>query len=428
MAQTEHYPCKSEPSAVQTLRAFAALRETSEAYYLYPMISNRELFQRNLAQTTNFPLGLEVERAKGNYLYGPDGKKYLDLISGISVSNVGHLHPKVVAAIHAQLEKHMHLQVYGEYVLATQVQLATKLLELLPKKFESVYLVNSGTEAIEGAMKMAKRATGRHEIISFKNAYHGSTHGALSIMGGEEFKQAFRPLLPGMKQLDFNAIDQFHHITKKTAAVFVEPVQGEAGYLPATPEFLTALRKRCTEVGALLVFDEIQTGIGRTGHWFAMHKYKVTPDVVVLAKGLGGGMPIGAFVSSKAIMDNLKENPILGHITTFGGHPVSCAAALATLNTIEEENLMAGIEEKHALFRKLLVHPKIKAVTGTGLMLAVHLDNFPQVEEAMHACLQKGVITDWFLFNQTALRISPPLTISEDEIEMACKVICDALN
>ena len=392
------------------------------------MISNRELFQRNLAQTTNFPLGLEVERAKGNYLYGPDGKKYLDLISGISVSNVGHLHPKVVAAIHAQLEKHMHLQVYGEYVVATQVQLATKLLELLPKKFESVYLVNSGTEAIEGAMKMAKRATGRYEIISFKNAYHGSTHGALSMMGGEEFKQAFRPLLPGMKQLDFNALDQLPLITKKTAAVFVEPVQGEAGYLPATPEFLTALRKRCTEVGALLVFDEIQTGIGRTGHWFAMLNYKVTPDVVILAKGLGGGMPIGAFVSSKAIMDSLKENPMLGHITTFGGHPVSCAAALATLNAIEEENLMAGIAEKHALFRKLLVHPKIKAVTGTGLMLAVHLDTFAQVEAAMHACLKQGVITDWFLFNQTALRISPPLTISEEEIEMACRLILEGLE
>lgn len=392
------------------------------------MISNRELFMRNLAQTTKFPLGLEVERAKGNYLYGPDGKKYLDLISGISVSNVGHLHPKVIAAIHAQLEKHMHLQVYGEYVVAPQVQLATKLLEFLPKKFESVYLVNSGTEAIEGAMKMAKRATGRHEIVSFKNAYHGSTHGALSIMGGEEFKQAFRPLLPGARQLDFNAVEQLHQITKKTAAVFVEPVQGEAGYLPATPEFLAALRKRCTEVGALLVFDEIQTGIGRSGHWFAMLKYKVTPDVVVLAKGLGGGMPIGAFVSSKSIMDSLKENPMLGHITTFGGHPVSCAAALATLNAIEEENLMAGITEKEMLFRKLLIHPKIKAVTGTGLMLAVHLDTFAQVEAAMHSCLAKGVITDWFLFNQTALRISPPLTISEEEIKMAGEVILETLT
>jgi acetylornithine/succinyldiaminopimelate/putrescine aminotransferase len=392
------------------------------------MISNRELFQRNLAHTTNLPLGLEIERAKGNYLYGPDGKKYLDLISGISVSNIGHLHPNVVAAIHAQLEKHMHLQVYGEYVVAPQVQLATKLLELLPKKFESVYLTNSGAEAIEGAMKLAKRATGRHEIISFKNAYHGSTHGALSIMGGEAFKQAFRPLLPAVRQLDFNEIEQLQHITKKTAAVFVEPVQGEAGYNPATPEFLTALRKRCTAVGALLVFDEIQTGIGRTGHWFAMQKYGVTPDVVALAKGLGGGMPIGAFCSPKSLMDTLKENPMLGHITTFGGHPVSCAAALATLQTIAAENLMHDIPEKEILFRKLLKHPKIKAVTGTGLMLAAHVDSFETVERTMHRCLQQGVITDWFLFNQTALRISPPLPISEEEIEMACGVICDSLS
>jgi acetylornithine/succinyldiaminopimelate/putrescine aminotransferase len=392
------------------------------------MISTRELFFANLAQTTNNPLGIEVSHAKGNYIYTTEGKKLLDLISGISVSNVGHLHPKVVAAIHAQLEKHMHLQVYGEYIQGVQVQLATALLEKLPKYFQSVYFVNSGSEAVEGALKLAKRYTGRYEIIAFKNAYHGSTQGALSVMGNEEFKQAFRPLLPGIKHFDFNDDAVFNHITEKTAAVLIEPVQGEAGYIPARKEFLVQLKARCKAVGALLIFDEIQSGLGRTGHWFAMDKYKVTPNIVLLAKGLGGGMPIGAFISSKKIMDTLKENPILGHITTFGGHPVSCAAALATLQTIEAEKLLADIAKKEALFRKLLVHPEIKNVIGTGLMLAVELESFEKVEATMYRCLENGLITDWFLFNAKSIRIAPPLTITTAEIEMACGVICKALD
>lgn len=392
------------------------------------MLSNRELFLHNLAQTSDFPLGLEVSHAQGNYLFGPNGKKYLDLISGISVSNVGHRHPKVLKAIEAQLAKHMHLQVYGEYIQAPQVQFATKLVSLLPPNIESVYLVNSGSEAIEGAMKLAKRYTGRAEIVAFKNAYHGSSHGALSLMGNEDFKRPFRPLLPGITHLDFNQTTQLKHITQKTAAVFVEPIQGEAGYIPADETYLKALKQRCNQVGALLVFDEIQSGMGRCGHWFAMHKYNVYPDLVVLAKGLGGGMPIGAFASSKIIMDTLKENPILGHITTFGGHPVSCAAALGAIDALESEQLIQQIPEKEALFRSLLIHPAIKHISGTGLMLALELDSFEQVEAAMHRCLAKGVIIDWFLFNSHSIRIAPPLTITTAEIKMACEVILESIS
>jgi acetylornithine/N-succinyldiaminopimelate aminotransferase len=392
------------------------------------MISNRELFLKNLAQTSNTPLGLEVSHAKGNYLYGPDGKTYLDLISGISVSNVGHLHPMVVSAIKEQLEKHMHLQVYGEYVVSPQVKLATKLVELLPNNFESVYLVNSGSEAIEGALKLAKRFTGRYEICAFKDAYHGSSHGALSVMGDEYFKEPFRPLLPGIKHLRFNKPEDLDLITCRTAAVLIEPVQGEAGYKPADHAFLKALRERCNETETLLIFDEIQCGMGRTGYWFAMTKYGVTPDIVCLAKGLGGGMPIGAFASSKHIMDSFKDNPILGHITTFGGHPLSCAASLGAIQAIEEGDLIRHIPEKEALFRKLLQHPKIKSVSGAGLMLAMQLESFEEVEQLMHKSLDKGVITDWFLFQNTAIRISPPLTISRDEIEFACRAIVACLS
>ena len=391
------------------------------------MISNRELFLRNLAQTSSFPLGLEVSHAEGNYLYGPNGKKYLDLISGISVSNVGHRHPTVVKAIEKQLAKHMHLQVYGEYIQTPQVQLATKLVELLPGNFESVYLVNSGSEAIEGAMKLAKRYTGRAEIIAYKNAYHGSSHGALSLMGNEEFKRPFRPLLPGIRHLDFNIESQLEQITEKTAAVFIEPIQGEAGYKPADINYLKALRRRCKQVGALLVFDEIQSGMGRCGHWFATYKYNVKPDIIVLAKGLGGGMPIGAFVSSKQIMDSLKENPILGHITTFGGHPVSCAAALGAIQVLEEEQLIEQVYEKEKLFRKYLKHPTIKKISGTGLMLAAELESFEQVEATMHTCVEKGLIIDWFLFNSHSIRIAPPLTITEEEIDWACATLLNAI-
>lgn len=392
------------------------------------MISTRQLFFSNLAQTTDAPLGIEAERASGNYIYTKKGEKLLDLIAGISVSNVGHLHPHVTAAIKNQLEKHLHLQVYGEYIQTPQVNLATKLLEKLPNNFESVYLVNSGSEAIEGALKLAKRFTGRHEIFAFKNAYHGSTHGALSVMGNEEFKRPFRPLLPGIKHFDFNSTAIIDQISTKTAAVLIEPVQGEAGYIPAEIEFMRALKKRCQKTGTLLIFDEIQTGLGRTGKWFALEHYNVKPDIITLAKGLGGGMPIGAFISSKKIMDTLKENPILGHITTFGGHPLSCAAAHATLEVIENDNLLADISEKEKAFRNGLKHPEIKSISGTGLMLAVELDSFEKAEKTMHKCLAAGVITDWFLFNENSIRIAPPLTITLEEINFACNVICKALD
>jgi acetylornithine/succinyldiaminopimelate/putrescine aminotransferase len=392
------------------------------------MIDNRSLFLQNLAQTSDNPLGIEVEHAEGNYIYTTAGKKLLDLISGISVSSVGHLHPHVVNAIQHQLTKHMHLQVYGEYIQAPQVQMATKLLSKLPESFGSVYLVNSGSEAIEGALKLAKRYTCRYDICAFKNAYHGSSHGALSVMGDEYFKEPFRPLLPGIKHLRFNEFDDLKKITCRTAAVLIEPIQGEAGYIPADPLFLKALRERCDETQTLLIFDEIQCGMGRTGHWFAMLKYDTTPDIVCLAKGLGGGMPIGAFISRKEIMDSLKDNPILGHITTFGGHPVSCVASRAAIEVLENENLVEQVAEKEALFRKLLVHPRIKAVNGTGLMLALKLGSFEEVEKTMYKCLDKGLITDWFLFNSSCIRISPPLTISKEDIEFACRTILASLE
>lgn len=368
-------------------------------------------------------MGLEIEKAKGSFIYDINGKKYLDLISGISVSNIGHGNPKVIKAVKDQLDKYMHLMVYGEYIQSPQVKLAQKLTEVLGDGFESVYFVNSGSEANEGALKLVKRVTGRPEVISFKDAYHGSTHGVLSIIGHEEFKRAYRPLVPGTFSLNFNAEDELNRITKNTAAVIVEPVQGEAGYRPPAKGFLKALRKKCDESGALLIFDEIQTGFGRTGNLFAFQEYDIKPDIITLAKGMGGGMPLGAFVTSKKIMDHLKENPILGHITTFGGHPVSCAAALASLNVILDEELTKEVARKEKKFKTLLNAPQIEEVRGKGLMLAVQLDTFDNVQKVISHCLEHGVITDWFLFCDNALRLSPPLNISDEEIELACKII-----
>lgn len=362
-------------------------------------------------------------------MYAPNGKRYLDLISGISVSNIGHRHPKVVEAVKAQVDQYMHLMVYGEYVQSPQVKLAEKLLHQLADKLNSVYFVSSGSEAIEGAMKLAKRYTGRQEIIAMNKAYHGSTHGALSIIGDESFKRAYRPLLPGITHLSFNATDDLKHITHKTAAVFVEPVQGEAGYIPATESYLHALATRCKEVGALLVFDEIQTGLGRTGTLFAHEAYGVVPDIVTLAKGLGGGMPIGAFIANKAVMDSFKENPLLGHITTFGGHPVSCAAALACLDVILTEQLTEGVAQKSNLFKTLLeAHTAVHEVRGKGLMLAMQLDTFEHVQGVIENCLENGLVTDWFLFCDNAIRISPPITIETAEIKEACGILLNALD
>jgi acetylornithine/N-succinyldiaminopimelate aminotransferase len=392
------------------------------------MLNQRQLFFNHIAQTTETPLALEIEKAEGVYLFDTSGKQYIDLISGISVSNVGHRHPKVVAAIKDQLDKYMHLMVYGEFIQSPQVQLAKLLSDNLPSNLSSVYFVNSGSEAIEGALKLAKRATGRTELISFKNAYHGSTQGSLSIMGSEEFKNAFRPLLPDTRQIEYNNTEHLKYITNQTACVVVETIQGEAGAIAPENNFLKYLRERCTEVGALLVVDEIQCGFGRTGKLFAFEHYGFVPDILCLAKGMGGGMPIGAFIASNEIMNTLTNNPILGHITTFGGHPVCCAAALANLKIIVEENLAGVVEAKEQLFRILLKNRKIKPLKGKGLLLSIEFDSYEQNKTIIDKCIEKGLITDWFLFNSNSMRIAPPLIITEEQIRKACEIIVESVN
>lgn len=392
------------------------------------MISNRELFLKNTAQTSDSPRLIEIEKAEGSYLYGPQGQKYLDLVSGFNVSNIGHRHPRVIQAIKDQLEKYLHVTVYGEFVQAPQVQFATKLLENLPDSFGSVYLTNSGAEAVEGSMKIAKKYTGRRQIIAAKNAYHGSTQGALSLIGNAEYHKAYAPLLPEIDFIEYNKLQDLECITEKTAAVFVEAIQGEAGVRVPSVEYMQALRNKCNETGALLIFDEIQTGFGRTGRLFAFEHFGIVPDILMLAKGIGGGMPLGAFVAPKAIMDVIKSNPMLGHITTFGGHPVSCAAALASLNVILEEKLIEKVEQKAALFRKKLAHPKIKEIRGLGLMMCLQVENFDQVYNISKYCADNGVMIDWYLHCETALRVAPPLTISEEEIMEACRIIRAAID
>ncbi|MGE0076286.1 MAG: aspartate aminotransferase family protein [Bacteroidales bacterium] len=393
------------------------------------MISNRQLFLNYVAQTSDSPLMLEVEKAEGVYLLGPNGEKHIDLISGVSVSNVGHSHPKVVDAVKQQVEKYMHLMVYGEFIQNPQVQFATKLASILPKTLNSVYFLNSGSEAIEGAMKLAKRFTGRSEIISFKNAYHGSTQGSLSIMGSETFKNAFRPLLPDIRHIEFNNISDLEQITCKTACVIAEPIQGEAGIIAANKEFLQKLKEQCSKVDALLVFDEIQTGLGRTGKMFAFEHYGVVPDILVLAKALGGGMPLGAFIASREIMWSLTNNPVLGHITTFGGHPVSCAAGLSALNVILEDNLIGTVSKKEQIFRNILgKHPLVKEIRSCGLIMAIELNSFDKMIKLVKLGVENGFITDWFLFCDTAFRISPPLTITEEECKLAAELIMKCLD
>lgn len=402
---------------------------SNERYLPLPdMISQRQLFLQHVAQTSPFPPALEIVKAEGCVLTDIDKKTYIDLIAGISVSNVGHRHPKVVAAIKDQVDRYMHLMVYGEYVISPQVQLAKRLAELLPAPLDCTYFVNSGAEAVEGAMKLAKRFTGRTEIIGFEKAYHGSTQGALSLMGAETYRNAFRPLLPDVRHLKFNDGAALDQITEKTAAVFAEPVQGEAGAIVPQPGFLKALRQRCTETGALLVFDEIQTGLGRTGSLFAFEQEKVIPDIVLLAKGLGGGLPIGAFIAPQRIMQCLTENPMLGHITTFGGNPVCCAAALATLNLVAEEKLYEGVAEREQIVRDTVKHPSIREIRGRGLLLAVELGDRDRCLAVVTECMQRGVITDWFLFCDTALRIAPPLTMAPEQLQYACEIIVQALE
>lgn len=392
------------------------------------MISNRALFLKNTAQTSSSPRLFEIVKAEGVYLYGPKGERYVDLVSGFNVSNIGHRHPQVIAAIQQQLEKYLHVTVYGEFIQAPQVAFATELLKTLPSSFGSVYLTNSGAEAVEGSMKIAKKFTGRRQIIAARNAYHGSTQGALSLIGNPAYHQAYAPLLPEIDFIEFNNISSLALISEQTAAVIVEAIQGEAGVQVPTVEFMQALRRKCDETGAILIFDEIQTGFGRTGKMFAFEHFEIVPDVLMLAKGIGGGMPLGAFVARKEIMDVIKDNPMLGHITTFGGHPVSCAAALASLRVIQNEKLLETVDAKAALFRKELDHPKIKEIRGKGLMMCLQLETFDQVYQVSTFCAEKGVMIDWYLHCETALRVAPPLTISDDEIKHACGIIREGLE
>jgi acetylornithine/succinyldiaminopimelate/putrescine aminotransferase len=382
-----------------------------------------------MAPTSDAPLALEITKAEGVYLYDTAGKSYMDLISGIAVSNVGHCNPAVVKAIKDQVDNYMHLMVYGEYIQSQQVQLAEALVKSTgTNTLNQVYFTNSGTEAVEGAMKLAKRYTGRTEFISCFNAYHGASQGALSIAGDENFKNAFRPLLPDIQHIHHGCIGNLIKITKRTAAVVIEIVAGEAGVKTATKAYFQALRKRCDETGTLLIVDEIQSGFGRTGTFWAFQAMGIVPDILLTAKGMGGGMPIGAFMANEEVMKTLSFEPVLGHITTFGGHPVSCAASLATLNYIVDENLMDQIPAKSALFHSLLAHPIIKEVRGIGFMLAVEMKDFKTVKAVIDECIHNGLITDWFLFCDNSLRIAPPLTISEEEIKIACNILLQAMN
>ena len=387
------------------------------------MLTQRQLFLKHNAQTSDTPLLLEFVKAEGTKMYNSEGKAYLDLIAGIGVSNVGHCHPNVVAAVQKQVATYMHLMVYGEFVQSPQVNFATALASVLPNSLNSTYFVNSGAEAVEGAMKLAKRYTGRTGFVACKNAYHGSTQGAESLMESDFYSAGYGPFLPNVSFINHNNIADLAKITTDVAAVFVEPIQGEAGIRVADQNYMDALRAKCNETGTLLVFDEIQSGFGRTGKMFAFEHYNVVPDILLLAKGIGGGMPIGAFISSLEIMSVLSYNPILGHMTTFGGHPVCCAAGLATLNTLLDENIVTEVDAKGELFKKLLQHPAITEIRGKGLMLAVGFDSFETNKAIIDACIEDGIISDWFLHCSDAMRIAPPLIITEQEIKEACAII-----
>ena len=385
------------------------------------MPSLRQLFLDHLGQTSPAPLLLEIERAEGSFLYDSNGRDYLDLISGVSVSNTGHRNPAVVAAVKEQADRYMHLMVYGEVVQSPQVRYAERLASLLPPSLQSVYFVNSGSEAIEGAIKLARRYTGRNELIYFRNAYHGSTTGALSVQGSETYRNAFRPLMPATTMAEFNSPEAFGMITSGTAAVLVEPVQAEAGVIAPEGSFLAGLRSACDRHGAMLIFDEVQTGFGRTGSLFSLYRYNTVPDILVLAKALGGGMPLGAFISSREIMSSLAHNPVLGHITTFGGHPVCCAAGLASLEVIVSENLAEKAFEKEKLFRQGLAGLPFRQVRGEGLLLAVVPEDKGVIPSMVARAPDHGLMLDYFLFCDEAFRIAPPLTISPEEIHLACQ-------
>lgn len=392
-------------------------------------MTNRSLFFSHLAQTSPFPPALEIARAEGVFMYTPEGKAYLDMISGIGVSSVGHCHPEVVTAVQQQAQTFMHLMVYGEFVAAPQVQLAKALSDTLPDSLDNIYLVNSGSEAIEAAMKLAKKSTGRRQMLACKQSYHGSTQGALALNGSNDFKKGYEPLMPGIGHITFGSFEALDNITENIAAVFVETVQGEAGVQTAPKRWFEALRHRCTETGALLILDEIQCGFGRTGRFWAFEHYGIVPDAVVMAKAMGGGMPIGGLAASKKTMAAFSDNPILGHITTFGGHPVSAAAALAALNIITRNQLFRQATRKAALIKKYLKpHPKVKAIRNLGLMMAIEVENFDFLHKVIAAAVKKGLLVDWFLYCNDAIRIAPPLIISDDEIKQACDTLLSALD
>ncbi|MCX6324827.1 MAG: aminotransferase class III-fold pyridoxal phosphate-dependent enzyme [Sphingobacteriales bacterium] len=391
-------------------------------------MNNRALFLQHVGQTSMAPLCIDIIKAEGSYLWGADGKRYIDLIAGISVCNIGHCHPKVVEAIKKQAEAYLHIMVYGELIENPQVQYAKKLAAHLPASLNSVFFTASGSEATEGAMKLAKRSSGRTGIVSFQNSYHGSTQGALSVMGSEYWQQAFRPLLPGITQLPYNDIEALQQITGETACVIAETIQAEAGVICSENGWLTLLRKRCDETGALLVLDEIQCGFGRNGTLWAFEQFGVVPDILLLGKALGGGMPLGAFVADKRLMDQLAYNPVLGHINTFGGHPVSCAAGLAAFEVLLEEKIIESVAQKALLFQQLLQHPLIRKVNNRGLMMAVYFESFEQNKKVIDALIEAGVFTDWFLFASHCLRIAPPLNIDDEDIITACEKITIVLD
>jgi acetylornithine/N-succinyldiaminopimelate aminotransferase len=391
-------------------------------------MTHRELFLKHLAQTSPAPLALEIVRAEGSYMWDREGKQYTDLIGGISVCNIGHRHPKVVDAIKNQADQYLHLMVYGELVESPQVEYAEMLVKNLPASLDSVYFTNSGAEATEGAMKLAKRITGRTGMVAFKDSYHGSTQGALSVMGDEYWRNAYRPLLPGIDHEAYGSWESLERITADTAMVIAETVQAEKGVNKPSQAWMQALRKRCTEKGALLVLDEIQAGFGRTGSLWAFEQFGIIPDILLLGKALGGGMPLGAFIASGEMMSSLMHDPVLGHITTFGGHPVCCAAGLASMKVLLEEDAISQVEKKSALFASYLQHPKIKEVRRSGLLISVVFESFEENKKIIDACLERGVFTDWFLFAPHCMRIAPSLLISDEAIVHSCRVIstcCD---
>ncbi|MCT3699426.1 aspartate aminotransferase family protein [Elizabethkingia anophelis] len=388
----------------------------------------KQEFYKYQAQTTQFASGFEVERAEGSYIYGKDGKAYLDFVAGVSANTLGHSHPKIVQAIKEQTDKYLHVMVYGEYAQEKPVALCQLLADATPVPLEVTYLVNSGAEAIDGALKLAKRYTGREEIISFKDSYHGNTHGALSVSGNETHKREYRPLLPMINFIGFNEEKDLEQITEKTAGVIVETIQGAAGFIMPENDFFIKLKRRCEDVGALLILDEIQPGFGRTGKLFAFEHFGIVPDILVMGKGMGGGVPVGAFMASAEIMQTLSHSPKLGHITTFGGNPLIAAASLATLSEVLESGVIDEMYRKEQLFRELLVHPKIKKINGMGLMLAVDLGTPEYCLDVAKRCMENGLIVFWQLYKNNYMRITPPLIITEEEIKKGCKIIIDALN